>query len=50
MVDEGVVTSPVPAAPGNAIRRAVGVRLYGIPFSRDRVWRALDSDGWPSRR
>ncbi|WP_375497905.1 molybdopterin-dependent oxidoreductase [uncultured Jatrophihabitans sp.] len=33
--------NPVAAAIGNAIRRAVGVRPYETPFSRDRVWRML---------
>ncbi|MCW2530311.1 MAG: aldehyde oxidase and xanthine dehydrogenase molybdopterin binding, partial [Pseudonocardiales bacterium] len=33
--------NPVAAALGNAIRRAVGVRPYETPFSRDRVWRML---------
>ncbi len=33
--------NPVPAAMGNAIRRAIGMRLYETPFSRDRIWRAL---------
>ncbi|GLI28146.1 oxidoreductase [Agromyces rhizosphaerae] len=31
--------NPVAAALGNAIRRAIGVRGYELPFSRDRVWR-----------
>lgn len=31
--------NPVAAALGNAIRRAIGVRPYATPFSRDRVWR-----------
>jgi putative selenate reductase molybdopterin-binding subunit len=33
--------NPVAAALGNAIRRAVGVRPYETPFSRDRIWRML---------
>ena len=33
--------NPVAPALGNAIRRAVGVRPYETPFSRDRVWRML---------
>ena len=32
---------PVPAALANAIRDAVGVRLYDIPFTPDRVRQAL---------
>ncbi len=32
---------PVPAALANAIRDAIGVRLYDIPFTPDRVVRAL---------
>jgi CO/xanthine dehydrogenase Mo-binding subunit/aerobic-type carbon monoxide dehydrogenase small subunit (CoxS/CutS family) len=36
--------NPVAPALGNAIRRAVGVRPYETPFSRDRVWRRLDHD------
>ncbi|MEU6479117.1 molybdopterin cofactor-binding domain-containing protein [Streptomyces sp. NPDC047017] len=40
--------NPVPAALGNAIRRAVGTRPYETPFSRDRVWRMLnDPDAVP---
>jgi CO/xanthine dehydrogenase Mo-binding subunit/aerobic-type carbon monoxide dehydrogenase small subunit (CoxS/CutS family) len=31
---------PVTAALGNAIARALGVRPYELPMSRDRVWRA----------
>lgn len=33
--------NPVAAALGNAIARAVGVRGFETPFSRDRVWRML---------
>ncbi len=33
--------NPVAPALGNAIRRAVGVRPFETPFSRDRVWRML---------
>jgi putative selenate reductase molybdopterin-binding subunit len=33
--------NPVPAAMGNAIRRAIGVRPHETPFSRDRIWRLL---------
>jgi putative selenate reductase molybdopterin-binding subunit len=40
--------NPVAPALGNAIRRAVGVRPYETPFSRDRVWR-LVRDRDPSR-
>ncbi|GAA1379715.1 molybdopterin-dependent oxidoreductase [Pseudonocardia kongjuensis] len=36
--------NPVAPAIGNAIRRAVGVRPYHQPFSRDRVWRLVDGD------
>ncbi|MET3803641.1 CO/xanthine dehydrogenase Mo-binding subunit/aerobic-type carbon monoxide dehydrogenase small subunit (CoxS/CutS family) [Nakamurella sp. UYEF19] len=35
--------NPVAPALGNAIRRAVGVRPFETPFSRDRVWRMLAS-------
>jgi hypothetical protein len=35
--------NPVPAALGNAIRRALGVRPFETPFSRDRVWRLLQT-------
>ncbi|GAA1847849.1 molybdopterin-dependent oxidoreductase [Pseudonocardia ailaonensis] len=31
--------NPVAPALGNAIRRAIGVRPYEQPFSRDRIWR-----------
>ncbi|MVU76394.1 molybdopterin-dependent oxidoreductase [Nocardia sp. ET3-3] len=34
--------NPVPAALGNAIRRAVGERPCETPFSRDRIWRLLN--------
>ncbi len=34
--------NPVAPALGNAIRRAVGVRPFETPFSRDRVWRMLN--------
>lgn len=34
--------NPVAPAIGNAIRRAVGVRPYLQPFTRDRVWRLVD--------
>ncbi|GAA1998770.1 molybdopterin-dependent oxidoreductase [Nakamurella flavida] len=40
--------NPVAPALGNAIRAAVGVRLYETPFSRDRVWRAIDRGGQPT--
>ncbi|MHA3702870.1 molybdopterin-dependent oxidoreductase [Jatrophihabitans sp. YIM 134969] len=40
--------NPVVAAMGNAIRRAVGVRPYETPFSRDRNWRMLQSSS-PAR-
>ncbi|GAA4379402.1 molybdopterin-dependent oxidoreductase [Agromyces bauzanensis] len=33
--------NPVAPAIGNAIRRAIGVRPYETPFSRDRVWRLV---------
>ncbi|TNU76973.1 aldehyde oxidase [Miniimonas arenae] len=33
--------NPVAAAVGNAISRAIGVRVTQAPFSRDRVWRAM---------
>jgi CO/xanthine dehydrogenase Mo-binding subunit len=32
---------PVAAAIGNALRHAVGVRLYDIPFTRDQLMRAM---------
>lgn len=32
---------PVASAIGNAVARAVGVRLYELPFTPERVWRAL---------
>jgi len=38
--------NPVAPALANAVRRAVGVRPYEIPMSRDRVWRML-ADGRP---
>ncbi|MFT4164970.1 MAG: molybdopterin-dependent oxidoreductase [Microlunatus sp.] len=31
--------NPVAAALGNAIRRAIGVRPFETPFSKDRIWR-----------
>lgn len=34
--------NPVPAALGNAIRRAIGTRPHETPFSRDRIWRLLN--------
>ena len=37
--------NPVAPALGNAIRAAVGIRLHETPFSRDRVWRAVDRGG-----
>jgi putative selenate reductase molybdopterin-binding subunit len=33
--------SPIAPALGNAIRRAVGVRPFQTPFSRDRISRML---------
>ena len=33
--------NPVAPALGNAIRRAVGIRAFQTPFSRDGVWRML---------
>ena len=39
--------NPVAAALGNAIRRAVGVRPYQTPFSRDRIWRMLATAAKP---
>ena len=35
--------NPVAPALANAVRDAVGIRLYELPMSRDRVWRALQS-------
>ncbi len=37
--------NPVAPALANAIRDAVGVRLYELPMSRDRVWRACANRG-----
>ncbi|WP_448002458.1 molybdopterin-dependent oxidoreductase [Agromyces bauzanensis] len=37
--------NPVAPAIGNAIRRAIGVRPYETPFSRDRVWRLVHDHG-----
>ena len=34
---------PVAGAIGNAIRNAIGVRLYDLPFTRDRLIRAMTS-------
>jgi nicotinate dehydrogenase subunit B len=34
---------PVAGAIGNAIRNAIGVRLYDLPFTRDRLMRAMAS-------
>ncbi|AYF78454.1 aldehyde oxidase [Nocardia yunnanensis] len=34
--------NPVPAALGNAIRRAIGIRPCETPFSRDRIWRLVN--------
>jgi len=40
--------NPVAPAIGNAISRALGARVFEQPFSRDRVWRALQqSVGMP---
>ena len=39
--------NPVAPALGNAVRRAVGVRPQETPFSRDRIWRLLQSDRVP---
>jgi len=38
--------NPVAPALANAIRRALGVRPYELPMSRDRVWR-LAQEGKP---
>jgi len=35
--------NPVAPAMANAIRRAIGVRPYEIPMTRDRVWRLAES-------
>jgi putative selenate reductase molybdopterin-binding subunit len=35
--------NPVAPAMANALRDATGVRLTSLPFTRDRVWRALES-------
>ncbi|MET9025193.1 molybdopterin cofactor-binding domain-containing protein [Nocardia sp. NPDC004168] len=37
--------NPVAPALANAIRDAVGVRLYGLPMTADRVWAALREKG-----
>jgi CO/xanthine dehydrogenase Mo-binding subunit len=34
---------PVAAAIGNAVRNAIGVRIYDLPFTRDRLMRAMAS-------
>jgi CO/xanthine dehydrogenase Mo-binding subunit len=34
--------SPLPAAIANAIFDACGVRLYDLPFTAEKIWRALD--------
>jgi putative selenate reductase molybdopterin-binding subunit len=39
--------NPVAPALANAIRRAIGVRPYEQPFSRDRVWRLASRPGSP---
>jgi len=33
--------NPVAAALGNAIRDAIGLRLYRLPFKPDRIYAAL---------
>ncbi|MFO7690283.1 MAG: molybdopterin cofactor-binding domain-containing protein, partial [Cryobacterium sp.] len=33
--------NPVAPALANAVRDALGIRLYELPMSRDRIWRAL---------
>ncbi|TFD47290.1 2Fe-2S iron-sulfur cluster binding domain-containing protein [Cryobacterium frigoriphilum] len=35
--------NPVAPALANAVRDAVGIRLYELPMSRDRIWRALQA-------
>ncbi|MCU1419678.1 MAG: aldehyde oxidase [Mycetocola sp.] len=35
--------NPVAPALANAVRDAIGVRPYGLPMSRDRVWRLLNT-------
>ncbi len=35
--------NPVAPALGNAIRRAIGVRPFEQPFSRDRIWRLINT-------
>jgi CO/xanthine dehydrogenase Mo-binding subunit len=37
--------NPVAPALANAIRDAVGVRLYRLPMTADRVWAALRERG-----
>lgn len=41
--------NPVAPAIGNAIARALGVRGFTQPFSRDRVWRLLQEESGSSR-
>ncbi len=35
---------PVPACIANAIRDAVGVRVYQLPMTSERLWRAINDD------
>jgi CO/xanthine dehydrogenase Mo-binding subunit len=40
--------APVPAAITNAVYDAVGIRLYEMPFTPDRVLAALKATGTPT--
>ena len=43
---EGATFCPA-AAVGNAVARAVGVRIPDLPLTPERVWRALRASGTP---
>jgi carbon-monoxide dehydrogenase large subunit len=44
-----IVTTSVPAAIGNAIEEAVGVRLRDLPITSEKLWRALKESGFDAR-